>query len=400
VIFIDGKWVSFHRGVRAAVFCLIIAGGCRTTVPAWGAGPVVDANLTVGERYDDNSRFVQGEKTTSFITSIMPKLAFSDDRQWIRYGLTYTGDLQYYSPDTDLSTMSHHLNAFLGKDLTPSLTITLSDALSRSPDSLQAGQNLNLLLPRTGILSNVSSITASYRATKKTTLSSNFSHGFTTYDSSSLRDFSTDAVSGTLSQQLSPWLTGNISYAHNWTFPSNAPRYETDTFTAGFSWDALPKTRVSGSVGWFVPSADISSSTITASGLITRAFKNGAGSVGYSRGASNTGGLVSGLTVSETVTASYSHQFQQWLSGRASGSYLTNNSILTDTIKTEAHSSTVSLTAILTESISGQVLYTYFRQLSRGSIGQTVSRNQAAISLTYKFWSYGSPTNPQAAQAH
>lgn len=375
-------------GLIVAELCILATVGLGETVTTWAMEIEMSGSMSIGERFDDNARFTSTNQTSSYATFVSPQLALKSNQSTVRSSLSYVGSLEYHSPSTELNSISHQVSGSLATDWGPLLTTTLVESLSQTPDSLQSGGSPGLLLPRVTSLSNVASIGAEYRSSRRTKLSLSYSNSMTRYDSASLAGGSSHSVTGSESYELSEKISTNVNYYHTWSLPERESRTETDKASGGFSWNLFPNTSMSGSVGWIWYRGNGSGSSYSAAASLSRSFHRGSISIGYSRDVSGTNGQAQGIALADSISVTSTYQMLENLSGSVGAAYYKYSPALLNGISSRSYSGNASLSLLMTKVMTGRLFYSYFRQDAGGvesSTVRTLTRNQVGADLIFSF---------------
>lgn len=351
---------------------------------AMAANILLKPSITVEESYDSNPNLgsVQNAKE-DFITSVLPQIALSLYRKGLSMSLNYGLNMRLYSNEPELNYISHSGKADSKMDLSEKTSITLSDSISYTKDSLQA-DNAGIQTSRVGILSNTAAFSLSQRVNQLNTVTLRGSDSFSKFDDPGFIDSRTDSAGIELSRELTPLRSVNVSYTYtNFMFENNLQNnLNTNSFQAGII-ERLTNDTSLNLAGGIVYFGDISTKYdwTVRTGLSKRLDKSFI-SIGYSRGVTTSSGLTDEINISDRGAVTWSQTLAKSLNMTLAAGYSENNTETTANIRTKSYDASIRADWTPNPMFLVGLGYSRFQQWAEGTLGNDLTRDQLFISVT------------------
>jgi len=364
-----------------ALLCLnIIFMTLNQVDEAMGENLTITPSLTVSERYESNVFFRgEGREEEDFITTVSPlfDVLYDFKKNYIK-GF-YNFNSNFYSRNPELNFMGHTGKIEMRTEFSQNLSISVSDTLSYTPDSLSA-VGTGIQTSRTDIISNTTSASAGYIISNLTSLNLTISDRILEFDEPSLVDTRTDSASLSLDYSASPSRTVSATYTYV-KFLFNSADAETHSLRLGISEKLSPTLsfEVSGGAS-YIPSGDNNYNWIIQSNL-AKSFQKGTLSLGYTRNITNTSGLTEETSVSERASAGLSYILSKSFNITINGGLSKNRSEPSGSVDITSYSAEI---AGWWQSYSWMRVgagYSRFEQWAEGTMGENVSRDQVFLSV-------------------
>lgn len=356
-----------------------------------GAANCADLTLTesvsAGFRYTNNAT-VQPEGQLvdeDFVMVISPQLELVNVRGRISLTGSYRLSASYYFKNPELNSLAHTASAGMNATLSQSTNLSVNDRFSYTKESLE-DTITGIQRERGSTTSNAISIGLGHAFTSRTTGSISLSDTIYRYEGATVNTTRTDTASVGVGYAATERTSLSTSYGlTNISYDSSAGvnNFTIHSLQAGFGYQFSPSAQLSLSAGAvYTPTIDTRRTDWIASGTATKTFERTSVTLGYSRGMTDTSGLVNQLNIHETYSLAAGHKLTDTVDISLSGNYSKNHTTPVSTIDLTSYGAGVSGSWHPYSWMSVSAGYNHFEQESHGVIGSDFVRDSISVNIT------------------
>lgn len=376
-----------YRRARFFAYPLAIFSLLSMCNAAMGAGITLTESVSAGFRYDNNARIQpEGEMVDEdYILVVSPQLEIL--KEWERTSLTgaYRLSASYYFMNPDLNNLSHTASVGMNTALSQATDLSVNDRFSYTKESLEATIT-GIERGRASTTSNAVTIGLVHAFTPGTSGSVSLSDTIYRYEGATVNTTRTNTASVGLGYTSTERTSLSMSYGlTNIRYDSSAGvnNFTIHSLQAGFGYQVSPSIRLSLSGGAvYTPSIDTSRTDWIATGTATKTFERTSVTFGYTRGMTDTSGLVNQLNIHETYSLSAGHKLTETVDIAVSGNYSQNHTTPESTIDLTSYDAGVSGSWRPYSWMTVSAGYTHFEQVSHGTIGSDFRRDNIFMNVT------------------
>jgi hypothetical protein len=375
----------YLKNILFIFFAIQLASTLFLTAFAWGEVRV-RPSLTISERYDSNPFFSGNDEVVvdDYITSISPLITFDTLGEMFALSGSYRLDAILYHDQQSLNFLAHNASLELGKELTKTSSVSASDTLTITEDSIEA-LGINIQTNRTGIINNLFTLSASHQLSPNTTLEASFTNGFSEFDDPSLTDTRTDSFTLTALYGSSLGRETKVNYTFsNYSYDTLGQKSHTDThaLNVGVTERVRPDTSVeiSGGVVYTPEFAD----RVDWSASLTLAYDlpRTQASLGYIRNVAHTSAFSNEISISDRGFLVLKYSPLTSLTLGFSDTLLHYRSRPSGDVDISSHRTGLDVTWRPYRWMSMGLGYSHLQQWSDSRFGDDLSRDQAYVNIT------------------
>jgi hypothetical protein len=320
-----------------------------------------------------------------FVMVIAPTLELVYERERIRLTGSYGLAVSYYFKNPELNNLAHTASAGMNATLSQFTNLSVNDRFSYTKDSLEATIT-GIQRERASTTSNAISIVLGHAFTTRTTGSLTLSDTIYWYEGPTENTTRTDTASVGVGYAATDRTSLSMSYGiTNIRYDSSegVDNFTIHSLQAGFGYQLSPSVQLSLSAGaTHTPSIDTSRTDWIASGTATKSFERTSVTLGYTRGMTDTSGLVNQLNISETYSLAVGHKVTETVDISLTGNYSQNHTTPESTLDLTSYDAGINGSWRPYSWMSVSAGYNHFEQESHGTIGSDFVRDSIFVNIT------------------
>jgi len=371
---------------------ILIAGFLALWYPCVAFGGVVlQPSLHIEESYDSDffSSGSTGNPEDTFVTTTTPSLSITYTGRHLSLDVYYGHHFRYLSSTSDTTDDGENRSSIaLDLPLSESTAMSVNDTFSFVDDSANTSDGTTatgVQTERTERLANTVSLAINHSFSPRTTASISLSDSSETFLNSSLIDSRTDSTSLAVVHQLSDRSSIDMNYGYSlFTFDDGGSETDTESHSLhlGMSERISPTFLVSLSGGASYTIGVDDSYDVTGQAALTKEFQRSSVGLNYSRGVTHSSGLVAEVSLTDSFTARWSYTVSNTADFRVYGTYSKEQSESAGSVDTDSYTAGLDGEWRPYSWLSLGAGYSHLEQMSSGSIGLDISRDQASVTIT------------------
>ncbi len=387
------------------------------------ATPWLISSIRLAERFDDNIFSADKDRQHDFVTVISPALELRREGSRLKLVTTYTAHFEVFSRHTELNHGRPHqnLDATLTLNWGRDAKLELYDSFSDTPDQPEfvGGSNVGnilgegirirsnesirnlacvnlsnvgnvlgegILTRRNESIRNLACVYLHQPLTEKILFNAQYRNGIKRFEDPSLTDTTRHEVSAGINYEIASWSIPSLVYDYQ-AVDFETKQAQVHSVIFGYSHAMSPISSAVLSLGAAYPregDTGYRKTQIIGTFGLQRLMEDGELRVLYSRQVGTSGGFSKELAISNRVSVSLNRNMTQKLTATLIGEYALNKSIVGGAIDIHSFGVLAGAHYRVNPWLSLDVGYSHYGQVSDGSVGTDVVRNQALVSLTVK----------------
>lgn len=354
---------------------------------AMGASTTLTESISAGFRYDTNARIQpEGEIVDEdYILVISPQLELL--QEWERTRLTgaYRLAASYYFMNPDLNNLAHTASVGMNTALSQTTDLSVNDRFAYTKESLEATLT-GIERGRASTTSNAFSVSLGHSFTSNTTGTVSLSDTIYRYEGATVNNTRTDTATVGIGYSATYRTSLSASYGFTnirYNAYGDVTNFTSHSFQAGLGYQPSPSTQLNLSGGFvYTPSITTTKRDWIASVSATKTFEKASFDLGYSRGMTDTSGLVNELNIHETYSARAGYRLSNSFDLAVLGDYSQNHTTPSSTVDLTSYDAGVNGSWRPYSWLTVNAGYTHFEQTSHGLIGSDFKRDNIFVNIT------------------